>query len=525
MEKRDKKRRLEYSIEKFGKILTTHKIEKPVEDSQLSDIQSILEDARVFIKKIFFNDEYVQKGNAMKIIQVDLPEIGDDTIPPEVTIEEINNRLKRLHNMMQEKKYSHVVIYGDKEHFANLYYMTGGYDSRFEETLLIISREDIPRLIVGNEGLFYSNIAKLNHKKELFQTFSLQGMTRDKKVLLRNILKKCGLSQTSQVGIIGLKYYEEDEVEDPIHTYDIPHYIVKEIEKVVRPEQLQNATDLMIHPDYGLRSVLTHHEIARYECNCNYLSNQVRMILRSISVGMRETDILSHFNFKGIPFIVHPSVGFGTERVLMGLTSPSGNVVLRKGDPVNIGFAIEGASVARTGFAVSSRSELNEVSKTIVEDFYFPYYKAMKAWYELINVGVQSKQVYSAVLNILNSDKFGVSLNPGHTIHIEEWINSPFRTDRNHKLRSGMAFQCDIIAFPGLPFVGVHVEDTVAIADEKLKSSLRIDYPDTYSRIIKRQKMMRDILGISIGEDVLPFSNIQAVFNPFLLNSQYAITA
>jgi hypothetical protein len=88
-----------------------------------------------------------------------------------------------------------------------------------------------------------------------------------------------------------------------------------------------------------------------------------------------------------------------------------------------------------------------------------------------------------------------------------------------------MAFQCDIIAFPGQPYIGVHVEDTVAIADSKLTSQIKNEYPEVYNRIIKRRNMMRDILGISVTDEVLPFSNIQAVFTPFLLNTQYLVVS
>jgi hypothetical protein len=118
-----------------------------------------------------------------------------------------------------------------------------------------------------------------------------------------------------------------------------------------------------------------------------------------------------------------------------------------------------------------------------------------------------------------------VSLNPGHQVHIEEWFNSPFRTDQNLILQSGMAFQCDIIAFPGRPYEGVHVEDTVVIADKALQNKLKDNYPNVFKRIEIRQKMMKTLLGINIDDSVLPLSNIQAVFQPFLLNPSYVITS
>ena len=38
---------------------------------------------------------------------------------------------------MEERKLTHLVVYGDREHFANLAYLTG-FDPRFEEAVLIV---------------------------------------------------------------------------------------------------------------------------------------------------------------------------------------------------------------------------------------------------------------------------------------------------------------------------------------------------------------------------------------------------
>jgi hypothetical protein len=44
-----------------------------------------------------------------------------------------------------------LVVYADREHFANMSYLTG-YDPRFEESLLIMVPGRAPVLLVGNEG-------------------------------------------------------------------------------------------------------------------------------------------------------------------------------------------------------------------------------------------------------------------------------------------------------------------------------------------------------------------------------------
>ena len=246
-------------------------------------------------------------------------------------------------------------------------------------------------------------------------------------------------------------------------------------------------------------------------------------IIDGLEPGLSESEAMSLFDYRGIPFVIHPVVNFGRDRVLLGLASPSFSRKLKHGDPVRVGFCVSGASIARTGFAVYSEKDFKGPLKDIIEAFYFPYFRGLKSWYESISIGADSVTVYDAVTKILGGGSFGVNLNPGHQTHLEEWINSPFREDFHYNLQSGMAFQCDIIAFPGEPYVGVHVEDTVVIADEAARTCLQQDYPETFMRIMLRQKTMRDILGINIGEHVLPLSNLQAVLQPFLLNPAYAV--
>jgi hypothetical protein len=47
--------------------------------------------------------------------------------------------------------------------------------------------------------------------RELHQTFSLQGQTRDRKGYLSTILKSHGFNANSKIGIIGSRYYSNEE--------------------------------------------------------------------------------------------------------------------------------------------------------------------------------------------------------------------------------------------------------------------------------------------------------------------------
>jgi hypothetical protein len=117
----------------------------------------------------------------------------------------------------------------------------------------------------------------------------------------------------------------------------------------------------------------------------------------------------------------------------------------------------------------------------------------------------------------LSDPFFGISLNPGHLIHLDEWVNSPIRRESDVPLVSGMALQCDIIPATGTAYFMSNIEDGVALADEAARRDFAARYPEAWSRIERRRAFMRDVLGIRLKPEVLPFSNIPAWLPPFWL--------
>ena len=91
---------------------------------------------------------------------------------------------------MDERKLTHLVVYADREHFANLAYLTG-FDPRFEEALLILSSHSTPLLVVGNECEPYVAVSPLfgagKLRRERFQPFSLLNQPRDQSRTIREI--------------------------------------------------------------------------------------------------------------------------------------------------------------------------------------------------------------------------------------------------------------------------------------------------------------------------------------------------
>src|SRR5581483_4879686 len=142
---------------------------------------------------------------------------------------------------MEELKITHTVVYADREHFANLAYLTG-FDPRFEESLLILGKTDAPLILVGNECEAYLGISALHNARQLrherFQSFSLLGQPRDRSRTLRQILSEEGIGPGSHVGVVGYKYFSGSEHPDPAHALDIPSYIADTLRSLAGSENV-----------------------------------------------------------------------------------------------------------------------------------------------------------------------------------------------------------------------------------------------------------------------------------------------
>ncbi|MFN7791927.1 MAG: hypothetical protein ACK5NM_05195, partial [Cyclobacteriaceae bacterium] len=110
------------------------------------------------------------------------------------------------------------------------------------------------------------------------------------------------------------------------------------------------------------------------------------------------------------------------------------------------------------------------------------------------------------------------AVNTGHTLHLDEWVNSPFYKGSSIKLFSGMALQMDIIPVSKGEIVCCNMEDGIVLADEQLRSDWANRYPASWARIQKRRYFMINQIGINIKPEVLPLSNMPAYYNPYLLN-------
>ncbi len=59
------------------------------------------------------------------LIETTWPDFGKAAYPPQISSAELEQRLSELRGRMQERNLTHLVVYGEREHFANLAYLTG----------------------------------------------------------------------------------------------------------------------------------------------------------------------------------------------------------------------------------------------------------------------------------------------------------------------------------------------------------------------------------------------------------------
>jgi hypothetical protein len=191
---------------------------------------------------------------------------------------------------------------------------------------------------------------------------------------------------------------------------------------------------------------------------------------------------------------------------------------IERGDRFTVAYGVWGALNCRAGFVAEAADEIPPGASDYVEKLVAPYFVAVVEWLEALRVGQSGEVLHEIIRRHLGDPFFGIFLNPGHQIHLDEWVNSPVFEGSNVRLASGMALQVDIIPATGTDYFTTNIEDGVAIADEGLRQSLAVNYPEAWGRIQARRAFMRDALGINLHPDVLPLSNIPSYLPPFVLN-------
>ena len=448
--------------------------------------------------------------------KLDLPDFGMPTVPPEIPAELYTQRLAQLRQRAKDRGFDRVLVYADREHSASLSYLSG-FDPRFEESVLIVGPAGEPAILVGNECRGMAAQAPLKLRTVLFQDMSLPGQPRDSSAPLDEILTAEGIGPGTRVGVIGWKTYARPDA------IDAPAFLVDELRRLTGPTgSVVNATDMMINAADGLRVINEVDQLAAFEYASCQTSDGIRRVLFGLEPGMAESEAVRLLNWNGMPLSCHVMLTAGP-RAFLGLPSPGARRIER-GDPLTVAFGVWGALSCRAGFVVADADELPAGIHDYVDRLVGPYFEAIAEWYGALHVGQTGGALWEIIDRHIGGEFFGVSLNPGHQIHLDEWVNSPVYRGSQIRLASGMAMQCDIIPATGTEYFTTNIEDGVAIADGPLRAAFATAYPAAWKRIVARRDFMNNALGIELHPDVLPYSNIPAYLPPCLLRPDRAMT-
>ena len=444
------------------------------------------------------------------------PAFDEPATRPEIPPAAYPVRIEALRARMTARGYDRLVVWADREHSAGISFLTG-FDPRFEEAILVAGPDGDPAILVGNECWGMAGAAPLPMRRHLFQDLSLPSQPRDRSRALGDILADEGIRRGGRIGVVGWKTYAERS------RIEAPSFLVDELRGLVGPDGLvENAGDLLIDAGDGLRVINDADQLAVLEWAATRTSGGVRRLLAGLRPGLTEREAVGLLEWDGTPLSCHLMLTAGP-RATLGLLSP-GDRPIERGDRFTVAFGIWGALSCRAGFVVEDEAELPAGIRDYVERLVGPYFGAIAEWYAALRVGVTGGVLHEIVARRLGDPFFGIFLNAGHQIHLDEWVNSPIWEDSPVVLRSGMAFQVDIIPATGGPYFTTNIEDGIALADADLRAELAARHPGMWARVEARRAFMAEALGIELHPDVLPFSDLPAYLPPFLLAPDRAMT-
>lgn len=451
-----------------------------------------------------------------RLIETDWPIFGVCEPPAPASVAEFQGRVEATRAAMERVALTHLIVYGDREHFANLAWLTG-LDPRFEEAVLVLGRQGHPLLVVGNECEGYLPISPLygagKLRSERFQSFSLLNQPRGDSRLIRDIFAGEGIGPGAAVGCIGWKYFADSEHPDGAHAIDLPAYLVDTLRGLAGRENVTNATALLMNPNDGLRTFCSPAEIAYFEYTNILASEGMKRMLFGMREGMTDFELAQLAGYNGLPLGCHMTLATGD---LPGLSGPVG-AKLRRGTPLSTNICYWGSNICRAGWIASSARDLPTEARDYVESFAGPYFEVMSEWFDLLRIGTLGGKLAHLIGEKLPFSKFGIFLNAGHLIHLDEWLSSPIYHGSTIPLHSGMAMQVDVIPSSRV-YSSTRMEDGVVLADETLRRQLQTQFPACFARCQQRRTFMMNVLGIGLPDEILPLSNIPAIVPPFFLD-------
>jgi hypothetical protein len=371
-------------------------------------------------------------------------------------------------------------------------------------------------LLLGKEDIGYVPIVPIDVDVVCCPTLSLMGIDRSGGPTVEEALRQVGIGPGDRVGVVGWKALQAGEWNGELPAIFAPAFFVDTLRSITgRPELVADATTALTSARTGLRTFASADQIAVFEWGAARCSAWLMDVLHAARPGVSEREALQVVPWGGDPLSFHVVFSSGAD-VAVGLRSPSSRR-LELGDAAIAAIGVWGGNCARGGIVAGTTAELGADSEGYLERLAIPYWRAIATWYEALAIGRPGGEIFATITDLLARESFASSLNPGHLIHYEEWLDSPIRAGSDDPIASGMVMQSDIIPTGIRPGWTANCEDTLAVADAGLRAQLEARHPALWSRIEARRAFMRDRLGVAVRDEVLPLSCTCAFFTPFWL--------
>ncbi len=427
-------------------------------------------------------------------------------------------RLTATRARMADAGLDALIVYADREHYANVSYLTG-FDPRFEEALLLLRAEGEPVVLAGNESLSFCELAGTAVRGVLCQSLSLPSQDRSERRRVADALAAGGLGRHERVGVVGWKPIPGGDAPAGRYALAVPQFVLSEIEDYL-DGPIVDATLLLCGVD-GLRATNEADQLALHEHRATRASQCVWRALDAVAPGVCELEVSAAMGLVGLPLACHVMCTSGADAV-NGLASPTDRMLTR-GDRFSTAVGYWGGLCCRAGLVLDA---IDPAIEPYLERFAVPYLRAIHVWYASVRIGVTGGEVSDRVRSALEPTAVRALLDAGHLIHLDEWFDTPFAPGSTATLRSGTALQCDVIPVSERwPGDAANVEDSLALADSDLRAELAERYPDAWARIAARRDFMTGTLGYEIAEELLPFSDRQGAFAPGLLSPASVLVA
>lgn len=446
----------------------------------------------------------------MRLAAVEIPPLAPLEAEPVLGEAVYAGRIAAARERMDAAGLDALLVYADREHYANVSFLTG-FDPRFEEALLVLRPTGPPAILCGNESLSFCESAGVAVEAVLCQSFSLPSQDRSLRARVADGLAAAGLGGGDRVGMVGWKPIPAADAPAARPALAVPQFVVAEAEDLVA--EVVDATGVLCGLE-GLRALCEADQLALHEHRATRASQAVWRALEALAPGRSELEISAAMGLVGLPLGCHVMCTSGADSV-NGLASPTDRR-LGRGDRFSTAVGYWGGLCCRAGLVVAAD---DPALGPYLERFAVPYLGAIRTWYASVRIGASGGEVSAAVRDALGRSDVRAMLDAGHLTHLDEWFDTPFMPGGTAVLRSGTALQCDIIPVSDRwPGYAANVEDSLALADADLRAELAERYPAAWDRIAARRAFMTDVLRLEIAEELLPFSDRQACFAPALLS-------